>query len=120
MNRLTTHYIDGAFTESHGRGVAMSSAMGPQLATRIMGGKSLVGSKDTTQSLSCGDQNSSMNPRFAEVQRAAIAPLSAPHRKPGKDVDFFIQALITGAMVVVVPVVVGLVVLGNYALPYLR
>ena len=58
--------------------------------------------------------------RLAELKRTVTAPLPAMDRKNGKEVDFFIQALMTGAAAVLVPVLVGAGVLVKYGLPYLR
>lgn len=57
---------------------------------------------------------------LANLKKASEAPLPPTGRKKGRDMDFFIQALITGGTVVFVPLLVGLGVATRYALPYVR
>ena len=74
----------------------------------------------TTLSKLVETADSKVSARFTEFKKTVLAPLPAGDRKMGKDVDFFFQALMTGATVVVVPLLVGAGVLFKYGLPYLR
>ena len=55
---------------------------------------------------------------LAEFEKKFKAPLPAIKRFEGKDVDFFAQALMTGAATVVLPLLVGVGLLVRYGLRY--
>ncbi len=63
-------------------------------------------------------QHEPSDTRLADLKKSLEAPLPPMDRKNGRDVDFFIQALLTGTTVVAVPVLIGLGVTARYALPY--
>jgi hypothetical protein len=60
------------------------------------------------------------DPHLADLKRSTEAPLPPINRKKGRNVPFFLQALITGGTVVMVPLLLGLGVTAKYALPYVR
>jgi hypothetical protein len=65
-------------------------------------------------------QHNPSDTRLTDLKRSLEAPLPPMDRKKGKDVDFFFQALLSGVIVVAVPVLVSLGVMARYALPYVR
>ncbi|MCJ1471564.1 hypothetical protein MMC13_000204 [Lambiella insularis] len=55
--------------------------------------------------------------RLRDWKKSVMGPLPPVDRKRGKDVDFFLQALMTGVTVVVLPILVGVAVALKHGLP---
>jgi hypothetical protein len=56
----------------------------------------------------------------ASLQRSLEAPLPPMNRKTGRDIPFFLQAVMTGGSLVALSVLVSLAVTAKYVLPFVR